>query len=186
MLHLPTPQLSLLISLLFWMAAKVFLFSMRVSSVVSLALFHIFTAITAFTVLLRWGYLALAKTCITKWHTFFRTSHTRAQTSTCQSQHLDSLYCLGLIPKKIKERIGVKAFLQIEGWIRSKKQAVVFHSPFLRWRKVWTSSGLVLFNIFIHHSENSRFPSGQGSSLILTKELLYLSTVHPQASSCWS
>lgn len=49
-LHLPTPQFSLPISLLFWMAAKVFFFSMMVSSVVSLGLFHIFTTISAFPV----------------------------------------------------------------------------------------------------------------------------------------
>lgn len=51
---------------------------------------------------------------------------TRAQASTCQFQHLDSLYCLGLFPKNIKEKIGVKALLQIESWIRNKKQVLVF------------------------------------------------------------
>lgn len=49
MLHLPTPQFSLLISLLCWRTENIFFFSMTVSSVLSLALFHILTKISAFT-----------------------------------------------------------------------------------------------------------------------------------------
>lgn len=57
-----------------------------------------------------WGYLAHGKTSIiTTWHKVIqRTSHARAQAATSQSQHLDSLYCLGLFPKNIEERLGVK------------------------------------------------------------------------------
>lgn len=105
----------------------VFFFSVMVSSVVSWPSF-ISSHSNSFYCACCAGVTWYLERCASPHDTnFFKNQpRTRAQASTCQFQHLDSLYCLGLFPKNIKEKIGVKALLQIESWIRNKKQVLVF------------------------------------------------------------
>lgn len=148
--HLPTVQFSLPVSFLFWMATKIFFFSVIVSSVVWPAHYQ-FCSFRP--ILYPHHNISFYCACCAGVTCPLARSASPGDTNLLEEpatprHRLPPIspsaltVCIAwdssqkLLKKLNFHRVGVKVLLQVESWVRSKKQVVVFNSHFSAWGEV--------------------------------------------------